>query len=36
LDALARNNRLTSAQKNWPKEFRELLAKLPPETAGAQ
>ncbi len=36
IDALAKIGALTAAQKNWPQLFRELLAKLPPETAGAQ
>jgi tetratricopeptide (TPR) repeat protein len=36
IDALAKVGALTAAQKNWPQFFRELLAKLPPETAGAQ
>ena len=34
--ALARDNRLTAAQKNWPQLIRDLLAKLPPEAAQAQ
>jgi tetratricopeptide (TPR) repeat protein len=36
VDTLARDNRLTAAQKNWPQLLRAALAKLPPETAGAQ
>jgi hypothetical protein len=34
-DALAKIGALTDVQKSWPQFFRELLAKLPPETAGA-
>ena len=36
VEALARDNRLTAAQKNWPQLLRDALAELPPETAGAQ
>jgi hypothetical protein len=36
VEALARANGLTAAQKNWPQMLRNALAKLPPETAGAQ
>jgi tetratricopeptide (TPR) repeat protein len=36
IDTLAKIGALTAAQKNWPQFFRQLLAKLPPETAGAQ
>ena len=35
-EALARDNRLTAAQKNWPQLLRDALAKLPPEAAGAR
>ena len=36
LDVLARDNRLTAAQKSWPHIMRDALAKLPPEQAQAQ
>ena len=36
LAALARDNRLAVAQKNWPQLISDLLAKLPPEAAQAQ
>ena len=36
VEALARDNRLTAAQKNWPQMLRDALAKLPPEAAEAQ
>ena len=35
LEALARANRLTAAQKNWLQFIRDALAKLPPERADA-
>ncbi len=35
-EKLARDNKLTSAQQNWPQILREALAKLPPEEAGAR
>jgi tetratricopeptide (TPR) repeat protein len=36
VEALERKKQLTSSQRSWPKEIRELLAKLPPDTADAQ
>jgi tetratricopeptide (TPR) repeat protein len=36
VEALARDNRLTAAQKDWPQIFRGLLAKLPPEAGGTR
>jgi len=36
LEALARDNRLTGAQKDWPQLLRDALAKLPPEAAEAR
>jgi hypothetical protein len=35
-EALARDNKLTAAQQNWPQLIREALAKLPPEQAEAR
>jgi len=36
VEALARHNKLTAAQKNWPQLIRDLMAKLPPEAVQAQ
>jgi len=36
LEALARDNKLTPAQKDWPQQLRDALAKLPPEAAEAR
>src|SRR5262249_29918320 len=36
LEALARDNRLTGAQKDWPQLLRDALAKLPPAAAEAR
>jgi hypothetical protein len=35
-EMLARENKLTAAQQGWPQALRDMLAKLPPEQAGAQ
>jgi hypothetical protein len=35
-ETLAREGKLTAAQQGWPRAMRDMLAKLPPEQAGAQ
>jgi tetratricopeptide (TPR) repeat protein len=36
LDGLAREGKLTAAQRDWPQKVRDLLARLPPEIAQAK
>jgi hypothetical protein len=35
-ETLAREGKLTAAQQGWPRAMRDMLAKLPPQQAGAQ
>jgi hypothetical protein len=35
-DTLAREGKLTAAQREWPQFLRDTLAKLPPEQGGVQ
>jgi hypothetical protein len=36
VERLAREGKLTAAQKNWPQSLRDAIAKLPPEAAEAR